>query len=273
MIRVMMADHSEDKRSAINTYLGKQPEIRMVATAGDGNEAERLLRKTMPDVLLLGLTMPILDGFGLMQRLIDRPLPKPTKIIALSCMVKDHVIAEAMRLGAIYFVAKPFPPSRLYSYILQFANPNTQPVHTTQTLDPHRIDETLRHGGISAAAIGCRYLHAALELVSKAQFDRLDITKRVYPELARMFNTNPSNIERSIRSCIQSAWQHGLLHPIFSKRPTNSEFIIQMLEALNNSALLGGGQDPRLNAVDDLTDSPHIVTTAQPPNALHQIDD
>ena len=103
-IRVLVADDHEVVRQGLNTFLGLDPELEVVGEAADGREAVRLAHRLRPDVVLMDLLMPELDGIAATQ-IIRRELPD-TEVIALTSVLEDASVVGAVRAGAIGYLLK-----------------------------------------------------------------------------------------------------------------------------------------------------------------------
>ena len=108
VIRVMMADDNAEIRDRLHRYLKTKPDIDIVGSACNGAEAECMLRRLNPDVLLLDLVMPEIDGLELMRRMQAQPGASAVQVIVLTSLMRDGIIRQAMLLGASYYMVKPF---------------------------------------------------------------------------------------------------------------------------------------------------------------------
>jgi len=104
MIKVMVVDDSAYNRVTISRMLESSRVIRVVATAVNGEDAIRQVRKHRPDVITLDLEMPVMDGFAFLRWLMAN---QPTPVIAVSSRSSDRSVFKALELGAVDFVAKP----------------------------------------------------------------------------------------------------------------------------------------------------------------------
>ncbi|WP_030456197.1 response regulator [Herbidospora cretacea] len=112
MIRVLIADDHPIVRQGLRTFLEVQGDIEVVAEAGDGAEAVKLARALSPDVVLLDLKMPVLDGLGALAE-----LDGAARVIVLTSMTERGDVAPAMRAGAAGFLYKDVDPAALVSAI------------------------------------------------------------------------------------------------------------------------------------------------------------
>ena len=107
-ITVLIADDNTDFASTLKNCLEKQEDMEVVGMAKDGNEAFERVLELKPDVLLLDVIMPHLDGIGVLERLGNSNLEKMPLCIMLSAVGQDKVTRQAINLGAQYYVVKPF---------------------------------------------------------------------------------------------------------------------------------------------------------------------
>jgi DNA-binding NarL/FixJ family response regulator len=109
LIRVLIADDHPVVRQGLRTFLDLQDDITVVGEAGDGAEAVELVEKLAPDVLLLDLKMPVLDGHGALERLTG----SRTRVVVLTSVSDRGDVGPAMRAGASGFLYKDVDPNAL----------------------------------------------------------------------------------------------------------------------------------------------------------------
>ena len=103
-IRVLIADDHSVVRQGLRMFLAADAEIEVVGEARDGAEALRLTRQLQPDVVLMDLLMPVMDGMTATAT-IRRELPD-TEVVALTSMLEDKSVVEAIRSGAVGYLLK-----------------------------------------------------------------------------------------------------------------------------------------------------------------------
>jgi two-component system response regulator (stage 0 sporulation protein A) len=106
MIRVLIVDDDTRLAECLRDYLNILPDMEVVAVANNGLEALRRIRKLQPDVVLLDITMPLLDGVGVLEQLSEDERKK-TNIIIHSALATDDIQQRLITLGAKYFPVKP----------------------------------------------------------------------------------------------------------------------------------------------------------------------
>ncbi|GAA4445930.1 response regulator [Phytohabitans houttuyneae] len=115
MIRVALADDQAMIRAGLRMVLETEPDLQVVAEAADGADALAVTRRLQPDVVLLDIAMPRLDGLAAARRIAA--LPAPPRIIMLTTFDSDENLYAALRAGASGFLLKVSPPEQLVAAI------------------------------------------------------------------------------------------------------------------------------------------------------------
>ena len=219
---VLLADANEEFRTLVRKIIDETEEFSVVGSVGDGTEALRLAREEAPDLILMDVVLPGLDGFGVLKQLREQEGKVP-KVILISAFCSDSVVSEAVDLGASYFLTKPVEENAL--------------------LDRMRALFSRGHEiGVPAHIKGYQYLREAI-MIAVDDMDVINaVTKVLYPEVAKRFSTTPSRVERAIRHAIEVAWDRGDLETLqkyfgytvsnAKGKPTNSEFIAMIADRL-----------------------------------------
>jgi len=253
-IKVLIADDNKDFCDILSEYLEKQPDIEIVGIAKDGIQALDYIEKKLPDVLVLDIIMPHLDGLGVLERLNTWNLQKFPKIIILSAVGQDKITQRAITLGADYYVVKPFDMEVFTKRVRQLVSGSTGVVerrkNTTQNVDIVSAGNTLEVDitniiheiGVPAHIKGYLYLREAITMVVENIELLGAVTKELYPSIAEKYNTTASRVERAIRHAIEVAWSRGridMINNLFGYtvhndkgKPTNSEFIAMVADKL-----------------------------------------
>ncbi len=256
-IQVVIADDNREFSEILREYIDSQNDIEVVGMAGDGFEAFDLISNLLPDVVILDIIMPHLDGLGVLEKINTTPLKKRPIFIILSAVGQDRITQRALALGAEYYVVKPFDMEVLVSRIKQlkgfgkFKTPkpeyqadiknNNNIVAEKRDLEVE-VTNIMHEIGVPAHIKGYQYLRDAIMMVVNDLDVINSITKQLYPAIAKDYNTTPSRVERAIRHAIEVAWNRGRIEAINSifgytinmgkGKPTNSEFIAMIADKL-----------------------------------------
>lgn len=258
-ITVLIADDNQEFCRTLATYLGNQEDMEIVGMAKDGIEAVEKINELEPDVAILDVIMPHLDGIGVLERVNNSRLNKRPICIMLSAVGQDKITQKAIALGAEYYVVKPFDIELLIKRIREIKNfrPSSNRSFTIREQPKPYIRVPEKEGsdqlevlvtniihevGVPAHIKGYQYLREAIMMVVNDIDVINQITKSLYPQIAHKFSTTPSRVERAIRHAIEVAWGRGepsVMENIFgytvsaSKgKPTNSEFIAMIADKL-----------------------------------------
>ena len=248
---VLLADANEDFRSLLREAIERSGEFTVVGSAGDGTEAPQLIGQYHPELVVMDVVLPGLDGLGVLKQLKRRR--DAAKAIMLSAFCSDRVVAEAMELGACYFLPKPFETEALLERMHSVFGQPAVPESGSGVLK-NMVTSIIHEIGVPAHIKGYQYLREAI-IIAVDDMDVINaVTKVLYPEVAKRFATTPSRVERAIRHAIEVAWDRGDLETLqkyfgytvsnAKGKPTNSEFIAMiadrlLLEKKNGKGLLG----------------------------------
>ncbi len=260
-ISILIADDNQDFSRTLSSYIDNQDDMEVICVAKDGSEAINMIKNTQPDVAILDVIMPHLDGIGVLENIEKLNINKKPICIMLSAVGQDKITQRAIELGAQYYVVKPFDIELLIKRIreLKFYRPskNSNFIGKDNRLqyielseDGEKNEENLEalvtniihEVGVPAHIKGYQYLREAIMMVVNDIDVINQITKSLYPKIAYKYNTTPSRVERAIRHAIEVAWGRGqqeVVENIFgytisaSKgKPTNSEFIAMIADKL-----------------------------------------
>ena len=246
-IKCAIADDNERMLKLLGAVVSGDEELEVVGCAKDGEEAVSLIKSKQPDVVLLDVVMPKLDGLGVLEKVYnDTSLSKRPSFIMISAIGQEKITEDAFHYGADYFIMKPFDNDMVISRIKRLrdakngtesrkigAYEKAEPV-TEERLE-NVVTEIIHEVGVPAHIKGYQYLREAI-IMSVNDMDMLNsITKILYPGIAKKFDTTPSRVERAIRHAIEVAWSRGKMDTIDELfgytisngkgKPTNSEFI------------------------------------------------
>lgn len=121
-VRLVLADDQVLLRGTLRMLLDNTADMEVVGEAGDGAEAIEVVRRTGPDVVLMDIRMPVLDGVAATKTLRDDPALVETKVLILTTFEVDEYVADAIRVGASGFIGKGADPSELLAAVRTVAS-------------------------------------------------------------------------------------------------------------------------------------------------------
>ncbi len=245
MARVLIVDDNKEFCEILKNYLDEQEGMEVVEVAYNGDEALEKIKETEPDVLLLDVIMPVLDGIGVLEKLKSEEMKDYNpKIIMLTAFGHEDITQKAVNFGAHYYIMKPFNMKILVKRINQIyygvekeatqeikpeVNSSIQSESIEKSGDKvnDKLDENLpsydlesevtniiHEVGVPAHIKGYLYLREAIMMVIE-DIDLLgSVTKELYPKIADKYMTTPSRVERAIRHAIEVAWNRNDLDTI-----------------------------------------------------------
>ena len=267
LIRVLLADDNRDFVEILREYINSQDDMMISGIAYNGNDALEMIKKEEPDVIVLDIIMPHLDGLGVMEKL-ENTNKKP-KVIILTSFGQENMTQRALQLGADYYILKPFDLDTLSKRIRQLVgvsgitpsvnlsnksfisqgeslslaeNPNGM---SSSKIIEVEVTKMIQQMGVPAHVKGYQYLRDAIVSVINDVSLLGAVTKELYPMIAKKYNTTSSRVERAIRHAIELAWDRGnieFMNKFFGYtinvdrgKPTNSEFIAMVADKLRIS--------------------------------------
>ena len=237
---VVLADSNEEFRGMLRDIIERAEGFTVVGTAGDGEEAVKLIGEKRPDLVVMDHVLPVLDGLSVLRQIKPNEEANP-RVIILSSFYTDKILAEVVELGADYFLSKPCAPDALLDRMHSiFGTAEVQEDESTAL--KNRVTAVIHEIGVPAHIKGYQYLREAI-CIAVDDMDVINaVTKVLYPEVAKRFGTTPSRVERAIRHAIEVAWDRGDLETLqkyfgytvsnTKGKPTNSEFIAMIADRL-----------------------------------------
>ena len=239
--KVLIADTNPQFAQDLACAINAQQDLEVVKICTDGEQALRAIKELLPDVLLMDVALPIVDGMGVMETL-NTFGRNDLRVIILSSINSDIITTKIMSMGAFYYMLKPVDTGIVLSRIRQSliaeipAGSKVSAEHpvTSKELEI-AVTKLMREIGIPAHIKGYQFIREAI-LLSIKDYDIINsITKQLYPAIANQYSTTPSRVERAIRHAIESTWNKGFVksddklfgYTLSTDRgkPTNAEFI------------------------------------------------
>jgi len=248
---VVLADDNREFVGLLEEYINTQSDMNVSGVAYNGNDVLKIVQERVPDIIILDIIMPHLDGLAVLEQIQAMRLTPQPKIIMLTAFGQEEITKRAVELGASYYILKPFDMDILAQRIRQMIGSKTSfiPVMKTSSMMQNKgrnldasITSIIHEIGVPAHIKGYLYLREAITMVYNDVELLGSITKVLYPDIAKKFNTTASRVERAIRHAIEVAWSRGNLDSISSlfgytvsntkAKPTNSEFIAMVADKL-----------------------------------------
>ena len=256
-LRVLIADPNREFQQIMTEQLSRERDMEAADVASDGLETLAKIKTVRPDIVLLDLVQPRLDGLGVLRRLAAQEGSPP--VVVLTGFVNAHVIAECARFGAAYFLPKPCDTAELVAHLRQCAQKKDKPPAGQSKTAPRGeeyinyplenvVTDIIHEIGVPAHIKGYQYLREGILFTIRDAGSVAGITKVLYPEIARKFSTSPTCVERAMRHAIEVAWDRGdedVRQKIFRGtvsgnrgKPTNGEFIAMIAEHVSRQMML-----------------------------------
>ena len=241
---VFIADAAEEFCVSLSAALKQAGGFQVVGTAADGEQAIHMIQQLKPEVLVLDLMLAKKDGIGVLRSLSNSDCRPIT--LATSAFVTEYVSAAAANLGVRYLMLKPCDMAALVERLEEIRSGESLRLPDKRRQEKTNIEalvtSIIHEIGVPAHIKGYQYLREAI-IIAVNDMDVINaITKVLYPQVAKTFQTTPSRVERAIRHAIEVAWDRGDLDTLqrffgytvsnTKGKPTNSEFIALIADKL-----------------------------------------
>lgn len=252
-LKIVIAEDNPLMMELLSSILEEEDGFVVVGKADNGEDAYQMIMEKGPDLVLLDVIMPKLDGISVLEKVrAARSGKNMPAVIIVSAAGNETVASAAFRNGASYYILKPFDREILLDKIHLVAEERIRtktvsvvrekPAETyfakgdyiRQNLEDD-VTQLLHEIGIPAHIKGYQYLRDAITISVEEKEMLVSVTKVLYPTIAKKHGTTSSRVERAIRHAIEVAWSRGqleMIHEIFGYtvnsgkgKPTNSEFI------------------------------------------------
>lgn len=254
--KIVIADDNDQFREMLEEYLNLHEDLQVSASASNGNEAIDLIKEHRPDIVILDIIMPYLDGLGVLEEIRKLNFKKKPIILVLSAVGQTKITEKAIELGATYYIMKPFDMKVLVERIryLLSSDPE-QLIRNSNNIEKYGVKEipkerTLENEitrllcklGIPANLKGYKYIRQAVVISARNNNVWNTTTKELYKELAEQFSSTPMGVERAIRHAIESGLDRGNINAVEDVfgytidetrgKPTNKEFITMLVDKM-----------------------------------------
>ena len=242
--KILVADAGEDYRKVLVEAICGEPGICVVGQTGDGQELLELVREHNPDLVVMDIVLAQMDGVEVLQNLAQLPEGERPRVLVVSGLARGMMAELAVRYGADHYMTKPCRSEVICERIRQLTGLDRESMQEMerQYSMESRVTAIIHEIGVPAHIKGYHYLREAI-LYSIDNMEAINaVTKILYPEVAKRYNTTPSRVERAVRHAIEVAWDRGDLDTLqkyfgftvssIKGKPTNSEFIAMISDKL-----------------------------------------
>lgn len=252
-LNVAIADDNERMLDLLGEIIEGDKDLNLVGKANNGEDMYQIIKEEEPDVVLLDLIMPKMDGLSVMELVgADRTMKKRPNFIVVTAIGQERITEDAFNKGASYYILKPFNNETILQRIkntnhvvrndYSMGETKHKSIEVSQESLESQVTDMIHEIGIPAHIKGYHYLRDAI-LMAIDDMDVLNaITKVLYPTVAKKHQTTSSRVERAIRHAIEVAWSRGKLDTLDQLfgytvsngkgKPTNFEFIALVADTI-----------------------------------------
>ena len=238
--RLLVIDNDQNTTNQLKNYFNSHVVMNVVKVIEDGEEGLNYILNNRDsfDCLILDLLLPNIDGLTILEKLKERRINK--KILILSGYKDNKVMENLTKYNVDYYMMKPFSLESLENRLKDILLGKKL---TSRTLDiERRISNILHNLGIPSHIKGYIFVREGIRLMYESSELVGGITKEIYPEIAKKYDSTIPRVERAIRHAIEISWNRGdydIMEGIFGhsidferSKPTNSEFIVTIADHL-----------------------------------------
>jgi two-component system response regulator (stage 0 sporulation protein A) len=252
----MIADDDREFREILTDHLMEDKRMEVIGAYGTGKGLTEAICKEEPDVVVMDLMLPDVDGLTVLRKVTEQMQGKCPTILVISAFASAETTAACNELGVSFYLRKPIDLQSLNERIVKYGGQKRLFGKTNAVRVPDgnleiemRVTNIIHQIGVPAHIKGYQYLREAI-IMTIHDMDSINaITKILYPTVAKKFKTTPSRVERAIRHAIEVAWDRGdvdVLQEYFGftvsgtkGKPTNSEFISMVADRLRLELKIG----------------------------------
>ncbi|MDI6602270.1 MAG: sporulation transcription factor Spo0A, partial [Thermoanaerobacteraceae bacterium] len=134
---IVIVDDNKEFCTILKDCLERDEGIKVIGTANDGNQALKIIQDTQPDLIILDIIMPYLDGLGVLEKLPMIKLSRLPRIIILSAVGQDTITQKAISMGIDYYIVKPFDMDTFVQRVREVLNiKGSRPIKVYEMASP-----------------------------------------------------------------------------------------------------------------------------------------
>jgi two-component system response regulator (stage 0 sporulation protein A) len=238
--RLLVIDNDQFTTNQLKNYFSSHAVMNVVKVIEDGEEGLNYIlnNKDSFDCLILDLLLPNKDGLSILEAIKEKRIDK--KILILSSYKDSRLIENISKYNVDYYMMKPFSLESLETRLKDILL--SKKVYDQNIEMERRISKILHSLGVPSHIKGYVYIRESIKIMYKTNDINTGITKEIYPEIAKKYDSTISRVERAIRHAIEISWNRGdyeIMEEIFGHsvdfdraKPTNSEFISTIADHL-----------------------------------------
>ncbi len=241
-INILVVDDNKDLVVTMKNFFDESSNIRIKYEAYDGETALQLIlsKKDDYDLILIDPLISKKDGLTIFEEMQERKIKK--QVFILSSYKDSQILERSNDFNICGYLLKPFDLNILEKRINSYFNENALSIENEQISLKKKITKIIHELGVPSNLNGYNYIRDGIMMVYYNPSLSSKITKGLYPEIAKMYDSNDSRVERSMRHAIEVSWNRGnwdMMEEIFGysvsidkAKPTNSEFIVTIADML-----------------------------------------
>lgn len=254
MIKVLIGHHDEIIQKRIEHVVRRLPQCHLLGTYDSGDALYLHIKEEVPDLVILNPVMPKLDGIGIIEKIRAESKYDTVAFVFVAKNQQTKILDVLKDRRNVRFLPWEDDSSALERCILEVPKLGTATSHVTKIEDMVVkqgnaqkemnliVTQMIHEIGVPAHIKGYLYLRTAI-LMAVDNMDILNaVTKQLYPDIAKQYDTTDTRVERAIRHAIEVAWERGnidMIHDLFGYtiqadkgKPTNSEFIAMIADKI-----------------------------------------
>lgn len=237
--RLLIADSDKAYALRLTHIVEKHPRLKVIGCACDGVNALKMIHASKPDIILLDLLLPEMDGMSVLKAV--QQMKTPPTIVCMSQFYTSISVEMARKYGACYYMYKPLNMESLSGLLVECTDTvqeSRKMKHAASELSQsseihRRIHEILQELGFSSKHNGSGYIADSVALAAESPMILHNLSSGLYRQLAAQRKVSAACVERSIRTAIACANTDGRLTAAIGSEPTNKTFIRYVLRTLN----------------------------------------
>ena len=247
-LKVLIADNTAEFGYPCSNLL-KTYGMEVIMSPKDGEMLLSLIDKNSPDFVIMDAFMPKMDALAVLKKFGSRNSSSNPMFMVVSNSANPRLEEEILSSGAVYYMIKPVSFEMLAERVAQLTGwkqltgkSRAQGGEVSDNDLELMVTEIIHQIGVPAHIKGYHYLRSSIIMSVREPEILNSITKKLYPDVAELYTTTPSRVERAIRHAIEVAWDRGdidVLNSYFGftihngrGKPTNSEFIAMISDKL-----------------------------------------